>query len=76
MQERIYLDNAATTFPKSKEVHDFMYDFYQALVHELLGTNKISGTVRFSLGPFNTEEDSDKAMEAVQDIASTKKHEH
>ncbi|MDL2296627.1 aminotransferase class V-fold PLP-dependent enzyme [Bacteroidales bacterium OttesenSCG-928-B11] len=25
----IYLDNSATTFPKPKEVYDFMYDFYR-----------------------------------------------
>jgi cysteine desulfurase / selenocysteine lyase len=39
------------------------------LVHELLGTDKLFGTVRFSLGPFNTEEHIDKAIEAVREIA-------
>lgn len=39
------------------------------LVHELLGTDKLFGTVRFSLGPFNTEEHIDKAIQAVQEIA-------
>ena len=29
MDELIYLDNAATTYPKPKEVYDFMYEFYQ-----------------------------------------------
>jgi len=38
-------------------------------VHVLLGTDKIHGTVRFSVGPFNTEEHIDKAIEAVREIA-------
>jgi selenocysteine lyase/cysteine desulfurase len=38
-------------------------------VHVLLGTNKVHGTVRFSVGPFNTEEHIDKAIEAVREIA-------
>ena len=29
MDQLIYLDNAATTFPKPKEVYDFMHEFYQ-----------------------------------------------
>ncbi len=29
MQGLIYLDNAATAFPKPKIVHDFMHQFYQ-----------------------------------------------
>ena len=29
MQNLIYLDNAATSFPKPKEVYDFMNEFYQ-----------------------------------------------
>ena len=40
------------------------------LAHQRLGTDKIFGTVRFSLGPFNTEEHIDKAVEAVRDIAA------
>jgi cysteine desulfurase / selenocysteine lyase len=43
------------------------------LVHEILGTDKIFGTVRFSLGPFNTKEHVDKAIEAVQEIAAIKR---
>ena len=43
------------------------------LVHETLGTDKIHGTVRFSLGPFNTEEHIDQAIEAVREIVSIKK---
>jgi len=39
-------------------------------VHEGLNTFDIHGTVRLSLGPFNTEEHIDKAIEAVKDIAS------
>jgi len=42
-------------------------------VHEQLGTDKIHGTVRFSLGPFNVEEHIDAAIEAVKEIASIKK---
>jgi cysteine desulfurase / selenocysteine lyase len=44
------------------------------LVHEMLGTDKLGGTVRFSLGPFNTDEDIEKAIDAVQNIAALKKH--
>jgi cysteine desulfurase / selenocysteine lyase len=40
------------------------------LAHELLGTGRFSGTVRFSLGPFNTEEDIDQAIDAVREIAA------
>ena len=29
MEDMIYIDNAATTFPKPKEVYDFMFEFYQ-----------------------------------------------
>ncbi len=42
-------------------------------VHEGIGTFDIHGTVRFSIGPFNTEEHIDAAIEAVRDIASLKK---
>ena len=38
-------------------------------VHTSLGTDRIHGTVRFSIGPFNTEEHIDKAIEAVVEIA-------
>jgi cysteine desulfurase / selenocysteine lyase len=44
------------------------------LVHELWGTDKIFGTVRFSLGPFNTDEPIDKAIEAVREIAVIKRY--
>jgi len=40
------------------------------LVHVGLGTDQIHGTVRLSIGPFNTEEHIDMAIEAVKDIAS------
>ena len=40
------------------------------LVHKHLGTEEIHGTVRFGIGPFNTEEHIDKAVEAVSEIAS------
>ncbi len=42
-------------------------------VHEQLGTDKIHGTVRFSMGPFNTEDEIDKAIGAVREIASLRK---
>jgi cysteine desulfurase / selenocysteine lyase len=40
------------------------------LVHEQIGTDKIHGMVRFSLGPFNTEAHIDKAVQAIREIAS------
>jgi cysteine desulfurase/selenocysteine lyase len=43
------------------------------LVHEQLGTDKIHGTVRLSLGAFNTEEHIDTVIEAVKDIAAIKR---
>jgi cysteine desulfurase family protein len=43
------------------------------LVHVGLGTDKIHGTVRFSVGPFNTEEEIDKAVAAVREIAALKR---
>lgn len=42
-------------------------------VHIGLGTDKIHGTVRFSIGPFTTEEHIDKAIEAVGEIAELRK---
>jgi cysteine desulfurase/selenocysteine lyase len=39
-------------------------------VHEGLGTVDLHGTVRFSLGPFNTEDHIDIAIKAVKEIAS------
>jgi len=41
------------------------------LVHELLGTDKFYGTVRFSIGLFNTEEQIDIAVRAVGEIAGS-----
>ncbi len=43
------------------------------LVHVGLGTDKIHGTVRLSVGPFNTEEHINKAIEAVTEIAALRK---
>jgi cysteine desulfurase family protein len=40
------------------------------LVHQGLGTDKIHGTVRLSVGPFNTDEHIEKAIQAVAEIAS------
>lgn len=42
------------------------------LIHEQLGTDKIHGTVRFGVGPFNTEEDIFSAIQAVREIATLK----
>jgi cysteine desulfurase family protein len=39
-------------------------------VHEQMGTDKIHGTVRFGIGPFNTEEHIRTAITAVGKIAS------
>ncbi len=41
------------------------------LVHEQLGTDKVHGTVRIGVGPFNTEEHIDKTVAAVREIAET-----
>ena len=43
------------------------------LVHGQLGTDKIHGTVRLSIGPFNTEDHITAALGAVRDIASLKR---
>jgi len=40
------------------------------LVHEVLGTDKIHGSVRLSLGAFTTEKDVETAIEAVAEIAA------
>lgn len=40
------------------------------MVHAGLGTDKLHGTVRLSLGPFNTEDHIDKVIEAVKEIAA------
>lgn len=43
------------------------------LVHEQLGTDKIHGSVRFGIGPFNTEEHIAAAIQAVGAIAALKR---
>ncbi|MGB9764582.1 MAG: aminotransferase class V-fold PLP-dependent enzyme [Candidatus Saccharicenans sp.] len=43
------------------------------LVHEQLGTDKIKGAVRFGIGPFNTEEHIEAAINAVEEIAEFRK---
>ena len=40
------------------------------LVHEQIGTDKVHGSVRFGIGPFNTEEHIAAAVEAVRAIAA------
>ncbi|MCF8298397.1 MAG: aminotransferase class V-fold PLP-dependent enzyme [Saprospiraceae bacterium] len=40
------------------------------LIHTYLGTDLIHGTVRFGLGPFNTEAHIDAAIHAVKEIAA------
>jgi cysteine desulfurase / selenocysteine lyase len=42
-------------------------------VHEGIGTADKHGTVRFSLGPFNTEEHIDIAIDAVKEIAGIRR---
>lgn len=42
-------------------------------VHVGLGTDKIHGTVRMSLGPFSTEAHVDAAIEAIKEIASIRR---
>jgi len=42
------------------------------LVHEQLGTDKIKGSVRFGIGPFNTEEHIRAAVKAVSEIVSSR----
>ncbi|MBE0461187.1 MAG: aminotransferase class V-fold PLP-dependent enzyme [Candidatus Aminicenantes bacterium] len=41
------------------------------LVHEQLGTAKVHGAVRFGIGPFNTEEHIQTAIDAVKEIAES-----
>lgn len=43
------------------------------LVHDQLGTTEIHGAVRIGIGPFNTEEHIDAAIEGVADIAEMQK---
>ena len=43
------------------------------LVHKQLGTDKIRGGVRFGIGPFNTEEHVKTAIQAVKEIAESRK---
>jgi len=43
------------------------------LIHEHLGTAEIHGAVRFGIGPFNTEEQIDTAIEAIKEIAAMKR---
>jgi len=41
------------------------------LMHKALGTDRTGGTVRFSLGAFNTEQHVDAAVRAVAEIAAS-----
>lgn len=43
------------------------------LIHEHLGTADIHGAVRFGVGPFNTEEHINIAIDAVKEIAKMKR---
>lgn len=42
------------------------------LVHESLGTDRVHGSVRLSIGPFNTSEQIDAAIAAVGDVAASR----
>ncbi len=42
-------------------------------VHALLGTDKVHGTVRLSIGPFNTDDHIEQAIRAVGEIAGMRK---
>ncbi len=42
------------------------------LAHDQLGTTEIHGSVRFSVGPFNTEAHIDAAIEAISDTVAFK----
>ena len=39
------------------------------MVHEQIGTDKLGGTVRMGFGPFNTQKQVDRTIQAVSDIA-------
>ncbi len=43
------------------------------LVHEQIGTAEIHGAVRFGIGPFNTEEHIQTAIQAVKEIAESRR---
>ena len=43
------------------------------LVHEQIGTAEIHGAVRFGVGPFNTEEHIATAIQAVKEIAESRR---
>jgi selenocysteine lyase/cysteine desulfurase len=43
------------------------------LVHDQLGTTEIHGAFRFGIGPFNTEEHIKTTIEAVKEIAISRK---
>jgi cysteine desulfurase/selenocysteine lyase len=42
------------------------------LVHEQLGTTELHGAVRFGIGPFNTEEHIQTALQGVREIAASR----
>jgi selenocysteine lyase/cysteine desulfurase len=42
-------------------------------VHEQLGTDKIHGAVRFGIGPFNDAADIQSAVQAVREIAASRR---
>jgi cysteine desulfurase/selenocysteine lyase len=43
------------------------------LVHQQIGTLEVHGSVRFSIGAFNTSQDVDKAIGAVAEIAKSRR---
>ena len=54
----IYLDNAATTWPKPRQILDQMVELFYAM-----------GAVRFSLGIFNTCTQIETTVAAMEQIA-------
>ena len=72
MDGMIYLDNAATSYPKPEAVHDKMIGFYRTcgVNQGRSGCDMALQAVRFSAGRFNTEKHILAAIKAVGEIAA------
>lgn len=76
----IYMDNAATTMRKPKEVIEAVTNAMQCmgnagrgahcapLMHEAFGTVE-QGAVRFSFSHYNTEEEVETAIQAIRELS-------